>query len=107
MKHVLLTVAAMVIAGCVSPGTADQAREATPSQQQQTERVATLTPEDPGYWDEIVCRREPLTGTRLTKSRCHSRYDWERMRGAAKETMRDILAQPLPCGSGAGCAAGD
>lgn len=82
--------------GCASSGTTGDAASGART-------VAILTPEDPGYWDEIICQREPLTGTRLTKSRCHSRYDRERMRGAATETMRDILSQPQPCGDGAGC----
>lgn len=102
MKNLLILVAAIVIAGCASTGSTNKASETAAASDtvaassERKEQVAALTPEDPGYWDEIVCRREPLTGTRLTKARCHTRYDWERMRGAATETMRDINSQPIP-----------
>lgn len=102
MKTLIILVAALVAAGCASAASTNKAGETAAASDtaaassERKEKVAALTPEDPGYWDEIVCRREPLTGTRLTKARCHTRYDWERMRGAATETMRDLNSQPIP-----------
>lgn len=96
MKTLIILVAALVTAGCASAASTHKAGETAAASSERKEKVAALTPEDPGYWDEIVCRREPLTGTRLTKARCHTRYDWERMRGAATETMRDLNSQPIP-----------
>jgi hypothetical protein len=61
---------------------------------------------DPGYWDEVICKRTPVTGTRLTRGQCHTRYDWARMEGAARETMREIENRPLPCSDGPGCSPG-
>lgn len=102
MKTLIILATALVVAGCASAGSTNQAGDTAAASgtaaasSERKEKVAALTPEDPGYWDEIICRREPLTGTRLTKARCHTRYDWERMRGAATETMRDINSQPIP-----------
>ncbi|MFU8820311.1 MAG: hypothetical protein ACNA8G_02035 [Gammaproteobacteria bacterium] len=98
----MILVAALAIAGCASTGSTNNAGETAAAtntvaaSSERKEKVAALTPEDPGYWDEVICRREPLTGTRLTKARCHTRYDWERMRGAATETMRDIESKNIP-----------
>jgi predicted small secreted protein len=109
MKLLLIAIAATGLAACASTGSgagsdaAAQASTAAPPVAAQDATVAALNPEDPGYWDEIICRREPVTGTRLTRARCHSRYDWARMRGAASETMRDITSQPNPCLDGPGC----
>jgi len=113
MKALLISLIAMGLAACASTapsagsGASAEASKAAPASEGQASTVAALNPEDPGYWDEIICRREPVTGTRLTRARCHSRYDWARMSGAATETMRDILSQPNPCLDGAGCGPGD
>lgn len=112
MRALLAVIAAILISGCASTGPASTsgdpaAASASTSQPAgKSEKVAAMDPEDPGYWDEIICRREKVTGTRLTRARCHSRYDWERMRSAATETMRDIESQPRPCLDGAGCGGG-
>jgi hypothetical protein len=114
MKTLLLALAGLALLGCAAP-----ARESAPppaaaapaSQERSTETMAKggviVYADDPEYWGEIICKREAVTGTRMTKARCHSRYDWERMQGAARETMRDIENQPVGCGAGAGCGPGD
>jgi hypothetical protein len=107
MKTLLIIIALGALAACTSTGPAPQAGElkasAAPAVPTESATESTLQPGDPGYWDEIVCRRAPVTGTRLTRARCHSRYDWARMAGAATETMRDIESKPIPCLAGAGC----
>lgn len=114
MKTLLIVLALVMLSACTSTGSAP------PADSNAGETVAAiqhrnlpgsiaaggrLQPGDPGYWDEEICRREPVTGTRLTRARCHSRYDWARMQGAATETMRDIFSKPVPCleGDGQGC----
>jgi hypothetical protein len=102
MRLLLIALAATALAGCAAaspvPGPDDTPGVSTPAAAAGSESstVTALNPDDPGYWDEIICRREPVTGTRLSRARCHSRYDWARMRGAATETMRDIESIPRP-----------
>lgn len=107
MRTLLLLIVATALAACAAggpkPSRADAAVETAPVENSATRTAAATGPDDPGYWEEIICRREPVTGTRLTRARCHSRYDWARMRGAATETMRDIESQAIPCLDGAGC----
>jgi hypothetical protein len=107
MRRLLLMIVATALASCASgapkAGGGDAAAGPAPAEKTTTTTAAITGPDDPGYWDEVICRREPVTGTRLTRARCHSRYDWARMRGAATETMRDIQSQPVPCRDGAGC----
>lgn len=114
MKILLLALTSMALIGCASPGrdSAPPSAAAAPvSKEAGTETMAKggviVYADDPEYWGEIICRREAVTGTRMTKARCHSRYDWERMQGSAREAMRDIENQPVGCGAGPGCAPGD
>jgi hypothetical protein len=107
MKALLITILVGALAACASGAPAPQEgplkASAAPAVPAESTTESALQPGDPGYWDEIVCRRAPVTGTRLTRARCHSRYDWARMAGAATETMRDIESKPIPCLAGAGC----
>lgn len=113
MRLLLILVAATLLAGCAAagPASSSQGTSAVVAQAQEprdeTGAVPRTYTEDPEYWEEIICKRADTTGTRLHNRRCHSRYDWARMSGSAREIMRDINANPLPCGSGAGCAPGD
>lgn len=112
MKAMVIVCALAMLSACASTGSAPatdrHASETVAAVQHGNLPVAIATggqlqPEDPGYWDEMICKREPVTGTRLTRARCHSRYDWARMQGAATETMRDIFSQPVPCLEGDQC----
>jgi hypothetical protein len=100
MKNILILISMAALAACASSGPVSQTDEltasATPARAEAEPRTSALQPGDPGYWDEEVCRREPITGTRLSRARCHTRYDWARMSGAATETMRDLGSQPIP-----------
>jgi predicted small lipoprotein YifL len=113
MKSLLVLISVAALAACASSGPTSQTDELTatatpaPASAEAKARTSSLQPGDPGYWDEEVCRREPVTGTRLTRARCHTRYDWARMSGAATEVMRDIESMGRPCGPGPGCAPGD
>lgn len=111
MRALILAVVVTLLSACAStgpaaPGAAAADAASAPRLAEKRDTVASKDSEEPGYWDEIVCKREQVTGTRLTRGRCHSRYDWARMRGAATETMRDIESQPRPCLDGAGCGGG-
>jgi hypothetical protein len=108
MRIVVVAILGTVLTACASagPSSAPEAASTTAALAEadaQTLTTAVLRPGDPGYRDERICRREPVTGTRLTRARCHSRYDWARMAGAATETMRDILSQPTACLEGDQC----
>jgi hypothetical protein len=108
MKALLITIMVSSLAACASGAPAPQegplkASAAPAPVPAESTTESGLQPGDPGYWDEIVCRRAPVTGTRLSRARCHSRYDWARMAGAATETMRDINSKPIPCLDGPGC----
>jgi hypothetical protein len=109
MKTLLIAITVAGLTACASAAPAPQAVEQTAravTAQNPAEIESSLQPGDPGYWDEEVCRREPVTGTRLTRARCHTRYDWARMSGAATETMRDIDSQSITCPRG-GCGTGN
>jgi hypothetical protein len=107
MKKLMFLIIVTALAGCTSGAPKTSGGDATaataPVERTTTTTAAIKGPDDPGYWEEVICRREPVTGTRLTRARCHSRYDWARMRGAATETMRDIESMAIPCLDGAGC----
>lgn len=38
--------------------------------------------------DRVICKREAITGTRLTKRVCHTAREWEQMRQDAREVMQ-------------------
>lgn len=108
MKLVLILIAGVMAAACASSGPAADADKlptvaAAEPETQQRAAPGKTPAEDPDYWNEEICKREPVTGTRLTIARCHTRYDWARMSSAATETMREIQDRPIPCLDGAGC----
>jgi hypothetical protein len=110
MKALFITIAAATLLACASTGSDQGTDEAAPVTDVTTsgkeERiqfgnqaaVATVEPaaaeDDPGYWEEMICKNEGVTGSRQVRRRCHTRYDWARMESAATETMRDIDSQP-------------
>lgn len=104
MRLVLIWIAGAMVAACASTGPAVDATRLPAVAAAETgadlqpaslAKTPGKTPaEDPEYWNEEICKREPVTGTRLTRARCHTRYEWARMESAATETMRDIESQP-------------
>jgi hypothetical protein len=109
LNMTLILVAAVAMTACAAPGPAADAPTASVPEQAQAgaqkdiqfatrEAMSSIEPiaeeEQPGYWDEEICRREPITGTRQTQRRCHTRWQWAQMESAATETMRDIWMQP-------------
>jgi hypothetical protein len=108
MKLMFVVLFGALLVGCTAPGPAsapDSALSAAAPVQADAQRAASTRPRstDGEYWDEIICKRTPLTGTRLSRGQCHTRYDWARIEGAARETMREIENRPLPCYDGPGC----
>lgn len=109
MKLLIVMLTTALLAACASTGsgTAPERTAALSAPAQASGEETAAAPathaDDPGYWDEIICKRADTTGTRLYSHRCHSRYDWARMSGAAREIMRDIESQPIPCLKGDDC----
>lgn len=109
MRFLLIAIVGAMLAACASAGPAPDAKEfptvaaTEPDAGQQRAFPGRNPAEDPEYWNEEICKREPVTGTRLTVARCHTRYDWARMSDAATETMREIQDRPIACLDGAGC----
>jgi hypothetical protein len=107
MRALLLIITAAAMAACAAAGPTSEAPapvtgERSAEQQQDVrfgnrEAMASIEPavsDDPGYWDEEICRRTPITGSRQTQRRCHTRWEWSQMEAAATETMRDIWMIP-------------
>lgn len=107
MKLLVISALVVLLSACAGPARTSAPEAASAQAQEQAQEnmaseatMAELRSSDPGYWDEVICRREPITGTRLSRGRCHSRYDWARMEGAARETMREIENRPIPLNEG-------
>lgn len=110
MKALFISIAAATLLACASTGPDPGTDEAAPvtgatasGKEEQIQfgnqaAVATVEPaaeeDDPGYWEEMICKNEGVTGSRQVHRRCHTRYEWAKMEGAATETMRDIESQP-------------
>lgn len=108
MQLIFVVVFGALLVGCTAPGPTSAPKSALSAAgpaPAEAQRAASARPRstDWEYWDEIICMRTPVTGTRLSRGQCHTRYDWARMEGAARETMREIENRPLPCYSGPGC----
>ncbi|HUG98973.1 MAG TPA: hypothetical protein VMQ83_07335 [Gammaproteobacteria bacterium] len=109
MKALFIAIAAATLLACASTGPTQEAEKlstvaaAEPDSGQRGAFPGATIADDPDYWNEEICKREPVTGTRLTRARCHTRYDWARMQKAATESMRDIFSQPTPCLEGDQC----
>lgn len=109
MKTLFITIAAASLLACASAGPGPGTDEAAPvdgttsgenkqvqfGNQAAISTIPAAAEEDqPGYWEEMICKNEGVTGSRQVRRRCHTRYDWARMESAATETMRDIESQP-------------
>jgi hypothetical protein len=99
MKALFLALAALALIGCASPG--DGSVDATTSPATAVTAgdpaLAAVAPADKSEsWDDVICRKQPVTGSRMMRNVCNTRWEWARMEGAAEETMRDIGSKPIP-----------
>lgn len=89
----LICLAALGVTACASTGGAP-AEDAVTSMTPAGEEAITMAHVPEAYskewWDEVVCQREPSMGSRLSRNRCHSRFEWSSMQKNASETMRDM-----------------
>lgn len=48
--------------------------------------------------DRVICKKEPITGTRLSKRVCHTAREWEQMRQDARATVQGAQSRqdPMP-----------
>lgn len=68
-----------------------------PTAEPAASRQAGATTNLPGYdKDEIVCRRERVTGSRMTRNLCHTREQWEAMRKAGVQGTKNVQDAPVP-----------
>jgi hypothetical protein len=111
LNPLVIAFLAACLAGCASanppPGPGEATVTSAPASSAEDKAIqfdarnaiATVPPaaeDEPGYWDETVCKREPVTGSRQHSRRCHTRWQWAQMEDAATETMRDIWSKPIP-----------
>lgn len=86
--YLLMTLPVMALA-------APEAEKATA--EPTTSRQAGATTNPPGYdKDEVVCRRERVTGSRFARNLCHTREQWEAMRKAGVQGTKNIQDAPVP-----------
>ena len=101
--RISLAAIAAVLGACASsgpetPAPADVdtvASEAAPAEGEiydldapNVEQTAAVAPEDDG--DEIVCRRETITGTRMSHRVCRRRADMEAMEEDSQDALRKM-----------------
>ncbi len=46
--------------------------------------------------EQVICRREKVTGSRFARNLCHTREQWEAMRKAGVEGTGNIQRAPIP-----------
>ena len=96
MNKRILAVVGSVLIGL--PGlilAAPDAEKTTP--EPAASRQAGATTNLPGYdKDEVVCRRERVTGSRMSRNLCHTREQWEAMRKAGVQGTKNVQDAPVP-----------
>jgi len=94
MKTLVLVLVAMALAACAGPGEPTAEPAASVSENAAATSVAQADQaESP---DEVVCRREQVTGSRMLSSVCKTRREWARLADEANELMRDAQTKPIP-----------
>lgn len=105
MRTALVIMAAFALAACAAAGPAPDSAATTALQdgapaisQAGTEQhgnsvTAALATESP---DDVICRNQRVTGSRMMRRVCQTRWEWAQMENAATETMRDINSIPVP-----------
>jgi hypothetical protein len=99
MKALFLALAALALIGCASPGNGPVETTTPPAAAipASDPALATVAPADETEsWDDVICRKQRVTGSRMMRNVCNTRWEWARMEGAAVETMRDIGSKPIP-----------
>lgn len=92
IKLTLIT-AALLCCATSSFASSDADKKAEPA----PTRTSGATHNPPGYdKDELVCRREKVTGSRFARNLCHTREQWEAMRKAGVEGTGNIQRAPVP-----------
>ena len=95
MHKIKLTILAAALFGCAS--TSFASNEADKKAEPAPTRTAGAANNPPGYdKDELVCRREKVTGSRFARNLCHTREQWEAMRKAGVEGTNNIQRAPVP-----------
>ena len=102
MKTLVLVLVAMALAACAGPGqgsgepAAGPAAEPAASSPGDAVSTSVAQADNAESLDEVVCRREQVTGSRLVTSVCKTRREWARLADEANELMRDVQASPIP-----------
>lgn len=98
MKRLILMLVATALAACAGPGQAPSgpATEPAASYPADAAPVAVAQADQGESLDDVVCRREQVTGSRMKTSVCHTRREWARLEAEAKELMRDVQTKPIP-----------
>ena len=102
MKRLILMLVATALAACAGPGQAPSGPAAGPATEPAASSPADAAPvavaqADQGEsLDDVVCRREQVTGSRMKTSVCHTRREWARLEEESKELMRDVQTRPTP-----------
>lgn len=102
MKTLILVLVAMALAACAGPGpgpgepAAGPAAESAASSSGDATTTSVAEADPAKSLDEVVCRREQVTGSRMVTSVCHTRREWARLADEANELMRDVQTRPIP-----------
>ena len=102
MKRLILMFVATALAACAGPDQGPSEPTAGPATQPVASSSGDVAPRSVAQsykaeaLDEVVCRRERATGSRITSSVCHTRREWARIEAEAKELMRDVQTKPVP-----------
>lgn len=102
MKTLILVLVATALVACAGPGQGPGEPAAGPATEPAASSSGDAAPtpvaqaEPADSPDEVVCRREQVTGSRMVTSVCHTRREWARLAEEANELMRDVQTRPIP-----------
>ncbi len=82
----------LLLAACASAPESSPTAAAPEEQKFRTVSEAEAVAED----DDLICRTERKTGTRIDTQRCATRAEWQRMREASTEDYRRAATRGLP-----------
>lgn len=103
MKMLLVVVlVAMALAACAGPAqgpgepaagpaaepAASSPGDAAPASDAQADQAESV--------DDVICRRERVTESRMVSSVCKTRGEWARLESEATDLMRDVQTRPIP-----------
>ena len=98
---ILSIAAALMLVSCASRGPASSAEVAAANARTRADTGSEYKSLVDNASDQIVCRRQMVTGSRIPSQVCLTRADMEAQRERAEEVMRDMrssaaIAQPIP-----------